>query len=288
MTRISLIVALVFLAAASPALAQAQLQVQDPRAVGRINNRGGWRVQPAAARQFVHDPFVEPMTAKKIRIAIDDAIMYLRSKQRADGAIVVNRNRRYEVGGTALAALAMLAAGADPASDPGLRKALDWLAKQNIDDTYCRGISANTWEYALRKVPYDKGLRAALKADFDWLMKAYGINKRAWRYRMNSRDWDNSCSQYGVLGIWAAQRAGFDPGEAFWKQMSNHWRGTQRPDGGWSYTTGASRPTWSPPDSPACSSSSTCTTARRRTRPRTRGRSRRARPRRCSPRSTAG
>jgi len=190
-------------------------------------------------QQAFHEPFKEPMTAKKIRIAVDDAIMYLRSQQLPSGAIGAQGGTT-AVGGTALAALAMLAAGADPASDPGLRKALDWLAKQDIDHTYCRGISANTWEFALRKVPYDKGIRAALKKDFDWLMKAAGNNPRGvWRYRQNSRDFDNSCSQYGVLGIWAAQRAGFDPGDALWKKVSKHFLATQNANGAWGYTSGA-------------------------------------------------
>ena len=36
-----------------------------------------------------------------------------------------------------------------------------------MNNTYVRGIRANVWEYALRKVPYDTGIRAALKADVD-------------------------------------------------------------------------------------------------------------------------
>jgi hypothetical protein len=190
----------------------------------------------------VHAPYQPPMTAEKIQIAIDDAITFLRSQQTASGAIGQTGGPR-GVGGTAVAALAMLAAGSDPASDAGLRKALDWLAKQDIDHTYCRGISANTWEYALRKAPYSKAYRAELKQDFDWLMKAAANNPRGvWRYRQQSRDFDNSCSQYGVLGIWAAERAGFKAGDEFWKKVSKHFLSCQGQDGGWSYTTGGSTP----------------------------------------------
>ena len=52
---------------------------------------------------------------------------------------------------------------------------------------------------------------------------------------MESPDWDNSCTQYGVLGIWAAARAGFDPGDKFWTTLSKHFRSCQAADGGWSY-----------------------------------------------------
>ena len=70
-------------------------------------------------------------------------------------------------------------------------------------------------------------------------MKALG-KKEGWRYNMGSSDWDNSVTQYGVLGIWAAKRAGFDPGDEFWQRMSKHFRTRQNKDGGWGYQTSRS------------------------------------------------
>ena len=160
--------------------------------------------------------------------------MYLRSQQAKDGSIQSND------GYTALAALAMLAAGGDPAADTQLAKALDWLAGRTPDNTYIRGIRANVWEYALRKAPQDKKLRELLEADYKWLREA--MNAEGWRYSHSSRDWDNSCTQYGVLGVWAAARAGFEPGDEFWQRCSAHFRKVQNADGGWSYTTGGSTP----------------------------------------------
>ena len=221
--------------AATLLLAAGAAPGQAPRAPQRLHNTA----RAGAARAVVHEPFRPPVTAEKIRTAIDDAVMSLRNMQREDGAIW----RSYAGGGTALAVLAMLAAGVDPASDPQLQKALEYLGKINDDNTYVRGIRANVWEYALRKVPHDKQVRALLKADFDWLLKCLG-DKEGWRYNMASRaspgDWDNSCTQYGVLGIWAAARAGLDPGEDFWKRMSEHFRKCQNPDGGWGYIRGGS------------------------------------------------
>src|SRR5207253_11517770 len=124
----------------------------------------------------------------KIRIAIDDAVFYLRSLQRPDGSMG-------DEGNTALSALTILAAGADPAADDGLRKALDWLAKQKPDNTYIRGIRANVWEYALRKVPDEEEYKKLLKDDYEWLLAALG-DRPGWRYNMESKDWDNSCTQY--------------------------------------------------------------------------------------------
>ncbi|NQU25069.1 MAG: DUF4159 domain-containing protein [Candidatus Nealsonbacteria bacterium] len=212
-------------------------------AQGRVIRRG--ELSPGAA-MAVHEPFVEPITAKKIRTAIDDAVMFLRSQQLPNGSIGETSNGRDLGGPTALATLAMLAAGGHPASDDQLKQALDWLAKIEPNNTYVRGIRANVWEYALRKVPYDQRIRELLKADFEWLLAALGDRKggwrEGWRYQMESTDWDNSCTQYGVLGIWAAARAGFEPGDKFWITMSKHFRNCQNADGGWSYTTGASTP----------------------------------------------
>ena len=211
------------------------VQQQLPRNAAPLLNqqfpgRGRGPQAPAGGRN-VHAPFVPPITAAKIQTAIDDAIMFLRSRQAADGSIE-GRN-------TALAALAMLAAGKDPLTDEPLSRALAWLAKQDMDDTYVRGIRANVWEYALRKKPYDADLKAMLKVDYEWLQKAIGT-KEGWRYSMGSQDWDNSVTQYGVLGTWAAARGGYDPGDAFWVKMSKHFRGCQNGDGGWGYQTGGS------------------------------------------------
>ena len=204
-----------------PNAAAMDQRMQVPPGIGNLRN-----ARNAGQAGAVHEPFAGPVTAAKIRTAIDDAVMFLRSCQGTDGSITGRE--------TPLAALAMLAAGADPASDDSLKKALVWLGKNDLDDTYYRAIRANVWEYALRKAPCDDGMRKALKADFEWLLKALG-DKEGWRYNMASTDWDNSCTQYGVLGIWAAARAGLDPGKEFWQKMSRHFRTCQGPTGGWDY-----------------------------------------------------
>jgi hypothetical protein len=193
-------------------------------------------LQPRITVRALHEPFTPPITAAKIRTAIEDAGAFLRSRQGPDGSVTGHYN--YEGGSTSLAALALLAAGGDPAADDQLKMMLDWLAKIEPNNTYVRGIRANVWEYALRKAPYDDRLRRLLKIDYDWLVAALG-DREGWRYQMESRDWDNSCTQYGVLGIWAAARAGFEPGDRFWLTMAKHFRGCQNADGGWGYIAGS-------------------------------------------------
>jgi hypothetical protein len=218
-------------------VASSAVSAQEPlNRLQNIQNQGGRFGRNVVQRgPVIHDPFTPPVTAAKIRTAIDDAVYYLRTQQGADGSV------HGDEGSTSLTALTLLAAGADPAADDGLKKMLDWLGARKPNNTYMRGVRANVWEYALRKLPEDEKLKALLKEDFEWLLAAKG-DRVGWRYTMESRDWDNSCTQYGMLGVWAATRAGHDPGDKFWVSLSKHFRDTQGGDGGWSYTVGGSSP----------------------------------------------
>ncbi len=174
-----------------------------------------------------------------IRRARERAIAHLQSCLAEDGSIQEGIVHYSEGAATVMGALAMLAAGADPESDPALRRALEWLRKNDQENTYFRAVRANVWEYALRRSPEDAQFRAALQRDADWLVNALQ-DKEGWRYLKTSSDWDNSVTQYGVLGIWAACRAGIEPPEGFWLRMSRHFRQCQNSDGGWGYQQGGS------------------------------------------------
>ena len=50
--------------------------------------------------------------------------------------------------------------------------------------------------------------------------------------------WDNSNSQYGVLGTWAAAEAGITVGASYWADVQRHWEEHQNRNGSWSYRTG--------------------------------------------------
>ncbi|MHC4660741.1 MAG: DUF4159 domain-containing protein [Planctomycetota bacterium] len=222
-------------------IAVGQEQKVLPRAQGRgniQNARFNGRSITLPGSAAAQDPGTF-LTAERIKKAIDSAADFLRSCQQPDGQI--SCGNAYGGGSTALAALALLASGAHPNGDTALMKALEWLQKLEVDNTYVRAIRANVWEYALRRMPGNENFKQALKKDFEWLQKALG-EKEGWRYNLKSRDWDNSCTQYGVLGIWAAVRAGFDPGDAFWKKMSDHFLSCQNADGGWGYQKRGSNP----------------------------------------------
>src|ERR1700686_257430 len=84
------------------------ISAQGPRAINRLQNLQNQ--EPRFGRNVVqrgpviHDPFTPPVTAAKIRTAIDDAVYYLRTQMGPDGSV------HGDEGQTALTALTLLAA----------------------------------------------------------------------------------------------------------------------------------------------------------------------------------
>jgi hypothetical protein len=100
-----------------------------------------------------------------------------------------------------------------------------------------------TYARALRAAAlgvYDRGEdRTVLKADAAWLLRAvreggYSYVMPNGMHRALSR-WDNSNSQYGVLGVWAAADTGITVPQSYWKQVQDHWLACQLPSGEWGY-----------------------------------------------------
>ncbi|MCY2927590.1 MAG: hypothetical protein NT031_19555, partial [Planctomycetota bacterium] len=61
------------------------------------------------------------------------------------------------------------------------------------------------------------------------------------------RVWDNSNSQYGVLGMAFADQAGIAAPRNYWMTVMKHWQACQNEDGGWSYQGGGIARGWHPP-----------------------------------------
>jgi Domain of unknown function (DUF4159) len=149
----------------------------------------------------------------------------------------------------ALAVYALLQAGQathDSRLDPRsvfMTGALDWLKNQPFrvgDATYGRALRANALQLAGRHEDRD-----ALETDLQWLLHAgpYG----AYTYTAPTQTplnlpmetiWDNSNSQYGLLGVWAAAEGGLFVPPSYWIDVQKHWLSTQLGDGQWGYDPG--------------------------------------------------
>jgi len=182
-----------------------------------------------------------PVTDESVESAIVRAAEWLKSKRNENGHWETgsNTNDKYLAGDSTLALLALLYAGEDPRQDD-MRTALEWLAAQPMTATYTRGVRAHV--FAL--IPGDT-YRRQLTDDLRWLVDA--IHPRgsphagAYNYLSipvsGSSRYDNSNSQFGVLGVWMATEAGArveDLGD-YWNLTQSHWLSEQRPDGGWTY-----------------------------------------------------
>ena len=144
-------------------------------------------------------------------------------------------------GFTAIATYALLASGENP-QDPRLAKAIHFLKAADITGVYSLGMRAQVWTL----LPPTAETRALAKRDATTLLATLNINgpgKGGWDYddptnqgkNPNGGRIDHSVSQYGVLGLWAAARCGYEVPAKTWETLDATWRAHQFSDGGWNY-----------------------------------------------------
>jgi hypothetical protein len=100
--------------------------------------------------------------------------------------------------------------------------------------TYARALRATA--LALYDRPQDHWV---IKDDVNWLLRsqeggAFTYNNE---FPRNTQFpfWDNSNSQYGLLGVWSGAEAGVQVPSQFWRDVRNHWTKYQMIDGQWGY-----------------------------------------------------
>ncbi|HET6250261.1 MAG TPA: DUF4159 domain-containing protein [Tepidisphaeraceae bacterium] len=192
-------------------------------------------------------------TPKEVEEAIKKAKAFLISKQNAAGnweAVQqqdpkggnADVNGKQWGGVTSIVTYALLAAGTSPQA-PELAKPVAFLKAAKIDGIYATGLRCQVW-YLLD----DDKLRPYLNRDALTLLNAIHTNGAPdsigfypYFYDKPPIDgwFDRSVSQYGVLGVWALQEAGYEIPTRYWVLVDNAWRKAQHADGGWNYNTGA-------------------------------------------------
>lgn len=123
---------------------------------------------------------------------------------------------------------------------PPMRRAIHFLAKLQPQSTYVASFQANAMALLPAKPEYVRVLRQ----DARYLLRA--VNRDgAYTYWILPRNlglgrrlnlWDNSNSQYGVLGVWACAHEGIHIPLGYWARAAGHWRRTESFSGAWGYS----------------------------------------------------
>jgi hypothetical protein len=142
-----------------------------------------------------------------------------------------------QVGEVSLAVYALLTAGklnGDPRlhfSSPEMRAAVHFVLESRPTHTYALSLQSSALSLLPKRPEYEKALRSALGG----LLR--GTSNGIYTYT-NARPadaGDNSNTQYGQLGVWAAQDAGLEVPIWYWGRVDQYWRGTQSVAGSWGY-----------------------------------------------------
>jgi hypothetical protein len=128
--------------------------------------------------------------------------------------------------------------------DPFMMGLIDQMKRGPMKDRF------QTYGHAIRATALALYDRAddhwPLKQDVNWLLHAGSGG--AFTYTDNfARQsdfafWDNSNSQYGLLGVWSGAEAGVQVPAQFWRDVQTHWTSDQFPDGQWHYASSDPRP----------------------------------------------
>ena len=200
-----------------------------------------------AAIQLVSAPVAfsaaDELQPEQISNAIEQAKKWLIRQQSPNGTWKsAMRTDETVVGATALVVLALANAGVD-ADKPAMKKALTWLREQTPTDTY--SVSLQTQALAMVSPKQDL---AILERNTRWLEDRQSSGPGVtggWSYGANRSGADNSNSQFAILGLHEAQRAGVRVNPNVWRLSQKYWEAAQRLDGSWGYTAGGGNGTGS-------------------------------------------
>ena len=182
-----------------------------------------------AAAVFCPAAYGQGITSADVADAVQKGITALKQAPIPQGA---RQQGNYSTWGTvALQALALLNAGV-PANDPTVAKLLEFVQSYPNTFTYTTGLKCQVLAAADPKLYKD-----AIQAAADALVKSQS-DVGTWSYgggRQAMGRGDNSNTQFGLLGLHEAAKAGATIPPEVWTKSQAHFTNTQLNDGGWAY-----------------------------------------------------
>ncbi len=171
------------------------------------------------------------VSSEDVRQAIDRGVSYLKQQQKKDGSWP---DWITQPGGvTVLCTLALLSAGVEP-DEEHVQRALAYLRKltpEKTNKTY--SIALATMVFARAEPKRDLPLVRDNVKWFEANQKQSGPRKGAWGYP--EANGDNSNSQFALLALHEAERAGAKVSNRTWRLAKAYWEDAQNIDGSWGY-----------------------------------------------------
>ncbi len=184
--------------------------------------------------------------ARLVNKSIADGVKWIKKKQKKDGSWGLYGGK-HRLGYNALCLLALLGSGVKP-EDPVVVKGFEYLTKQKMTMTYDAALylmaleakysptpealhqmTAKQRKRALAQIPkkISKPDRKRIYAATRFLLGDDDYQKR-WGYpHTNPKSYDNSNSQYGVLGLLSATRCGVKLPGSLWSNIARFWLAEQ-------------------------------------------------------------
>lgn len=177
----------------------------------------------------------DDIAPERVRKVIEGGVGYLKRQQRSDGSWTPYQNDA--VGITSLCALSLLNSGVPP-GDPALKKALDYLEQQKPQENYA--TSLQTMVFAQASPGRFRNLILRNVNWFEQMQIQDGTFKGSWGYNKVSPSGDNSNSQFALLALYEAERAGVKVSDRTWRFAKEYWERAQNDDGSFGYRVDAS------------------------------------------------
>ena len=183
------------------------------------------------------------LTDEQIGAAIQKGVNFLMAGAHRQGQPLIRTLQQmpgFGAGEDALELYALLQCGEaidDPRLNPhdkSMDGAIARLKTAQFGHYQTYGRSLRCAALSLYNRPQD---RAALKEDVAWLVQA-GAGAGTYSYENNGLAWDNSNSQYGLLGVWCGAETGIEVPTAYWGAVEQHWNIGQTSSGQWRYKYG--------------------------------------------------
>ncbi|MDP7302757.1 MAG: terpene cyclase/mutase family protein, partial [Pirellulaceae bacterium] len=199
-----------------------------------MSTKKGYTLIVLVLLALVATPVRGDISADQVRKSIRGGVGYLKKYQKVNGSWTDHPG--YPGGLTALCSLAMINAGV-PVSDPSIQRALKFVRSLG-KPRMVYSTSLITMFLCAAEPDEDASL---IRVNVNWLERIQiktSLHKGSWAYSERNTAGDNSNSQFALLALHEAERAGVKVKESTWQSARDYWLRMQKEDGSWGYVKG--------------------------------------------------